>query len=123
MTRKDLGYKSGPLPPNALHAFKILQQQLTSDPFQAFPRANHQYALNMDAATGTEDVLGGLGAILTQMDTQGNHYAFSFVSCQLKDHEKNYSLFLLEVAAAVWGMDIFNEYLRESNSFFSPITN
>jgi hypothetical protein len=30
----------------------------------------------------------------------------------LKDHEKNYSLFLLEAAAAVWGMDFFNEYLR-----------
>jgi hypothetical protein len=29
-----------------------------------------------------------------------------------KDHEKNYSPFLLEAAAAVWGMDIFNEYLR-----------
>jgi hypothetical protein len=30
----------------------------------------------------------------------------------LKDHEKNYSPFLLEAAAAVWGMDHFNEYLK-----------
>ena len=36
----------------------------------------------------------------------------SFASRQLKDHEKNYSPFLLEAAAAVWGMDVFNEYLR-----------
>jgi len=77
----------------------------------------------MDAATGMEDAPGGLGAILTQIDIQGNHYAFSFASCQLKDHEKNYSPFLLEAAAAVWGMDIFNEYQRESNSFFFPNTN
>jgi hypothetical protein len=34
------------------------------------------------------------------------------VSQQLKDHEKNYSTFLLEAAAAVWGMETFNEYLR-----------
>ncbi len=30
----------------------------------------------------------------------------------MKDHEKNYSPFLLEAAAAVWGMEILNEYLR-----------
>ncbi len=30
----------------------------------------------------------------------------------MKDHEKNYSPFLLEAAALVWGMDHFNEYLK-----------
>jgi hypothetical protein len=112
VTRKDSGYKSGPLPPDALHAFKVLQQQLTSDPVMAFPRADRQYALITDAATGSADFSGGLGAILTQMDKNGNHYAISFASRQLKDHEKNYSPFLLEAAAAVWGMETFNEYLR-----------
>jgi hypothetical protein len=29
VTRKDSGYKNGPLPPDALHPFKVLQQQLT----------------------------------------------------------------------------------------------
>ncbi len=71
-----------------------------------------QYALITDAATGTAEFSGGLGAILTQVDKNGNHYAISFASRQLKDHEKNYSPFLLEAAAAVWGMEIFNEYLR-----------
>ena len=112
VTRKDSGYKSGPLPPDALHAFKVLQQQLTSDPVMAFPRSDRQYALITDAATGSADFSGGLGAILTQMDKNGNHYAISFASRQLKDHEKNYSPFLLEAAAAVWGMETFNEYLR-----------
>jgi hypothetical protein len=40
-----------------------------------------------------------------------NHYAISFASHQLKDHEKNYSPFLQEATAAVWGMETFNEYL------------
>jgi hypothetical protein len=35
-------------------------------------------------------------------------------SRQLKENEKNYSPFLLEAAAAVWGMDNFNEYLKGS---------
>ena len=112
VTRKDSGYKEGPLPPDALQFHKILQQQLTSDPVMAFHRSDRQYALITDAATGSADFTGGLGAILTQMDEHGNHYAISFASRQLKDHEKNYSPFLLEAAAAVWGMEIFNEYLR-----------
>jgi hypothetical protein len=78
----------------------------------AFPRADRQYALITDAATGTADTPGGLSAILTQIDQHRNNFAISFASRQLKDHEKNCSPFLLEAAAAVWGMDIFNEYLR-----------
>jgi RNase H-like domain found in reverse transcriptase len=46
------------------------------------------------------------------VDQDGNFHAISFASRQLKDHEVNYSPFLLEAAAAVWGMDFFNEYLK-----------
>jgi hypothetical protein len=73
---------------------------------------NIRHALITDAATGTADFTGRLGAILTQIDEDGNQYAISFASRQLKDHEKSYSPFLLEAAAAVWGMEVFNEYLR-----------
>ena len=54
----------------------------------AFPRLDCQYALITDAATGTADTPGGLGAILTQVDKDGKFYAISFASRQLKDHEK-----------------------------------
>ncbi|MFN9939709.1 MAG: RNase H-like domain-containing protein [bacterium] len=50
--------------------------------------------------------------MLTQKDQFDNYYAISYASRQLKDHEKNYSPFLLESAAAVWGTDVFNEYLK-----------
>jgi len=112
LTRKDSGYKGGPLPKEAMAAFSALQNALTSEPIMAFPRADRQYALITDAATGTADTPGGLGAILTQKDKYDNYYAISYASRQLKDHEKNYSPFLLESAAAVWGMDVFNEYLK-----------
>ncbi len=39
---------------------------------------------------------------------------------QLKDHKKNYSLFLLEAAAALWGMDVFTKYLKGKK--FIPYT-
>jgi hypothetical protein len=78
----------------------------------AFPKSDRQYALITDAATGTADTRGGIGAILTQVDKDGNLHAISFASRQLKDHEMNYSPFLLEAATAVSGMDFFNEYLK-----------
>jgi hypothetical protein len=70
----------------------------------AFPRTDRQYTLITDAATGTADTPGGLGAILTQVDLDGKFYTISFASRQLKDHEKNYLPFLLKAAAAVWGI-------------------
>jgi hypothetical protein len=112
LTRKDSSYKGGPLPEEAKAAFITLRKQLISEPVMAFPRLDRQYALITDAATGTAETPGGLGAILTQKDKDGKFYAISFASRQLKDHEKNYSPFLLEAAAAVWGMDHFNEYLK-----------
>jgi hypothetical protein len=82
----------------------------------AFPKANHKYALITDAATGTADTPGGLGAILTPVDKDGNFYAISFASRQLKDHEKNYSPFLLEATTAVWEWTSSMNTLKASDS-------
>jgi RNase H-like domain found in reverse transcriptase len=112
LTWKDSGYKGGPLPKPEMDAFINLRKQLVSEPVMAFPRTYQQYALITDATTGTADTPGGLGTILPQVDQEGNFYAISFASRQLKDYEKNYSPFLLEAADAVWGMDQFNEYLK-----------
>jgi hypothetical protein len=98
------------LPKEAMDVFCILKNSLVSEPVMAFPRADSQYTLMTNAATGTADTAGGLGAILTQKDQFDNFYAISYASRQLKDHEKNYSPYLLESAATVWGMAVFNEY-------------
>jgi len=50
----------------------------------------------------------------TQADEKGNIHVISYTSRQLKENKKNYSPFLLEVSASVWGMDNFNEYLKGS---------
>jgi hypothetical protein len=95
-----------------MDAFINLRKQLISEPVMVFPHTNCQYALITDAATGTADTARGLRAILSQVDQEGKFYAILFASHQLKDQEKNYSPFLLEAAAAVWGMHHFNEYLK-----------
>ena len=112
LTRNDSNYKGGTLPPEAMRAFLQLKLALTSDPVVAYPRADRHYALIVDASTGTATTEGGMGAILTQVDKQGTFHVISYGSRQLIKHEKNYSPFLLEMAAAVWGMDFYNEYLK-----------
>jgi hypothetical protein len=110
LTRKDSGYKGGPLPNPSW--MPLSTSGSSSSQNQAFPSLDCQNALITDAATDTADKPGGLGAILTQVDKDGKFNAISFASRQLKDHEKNYSPFLLDAAAAIWGMDHFNEYLK-----------
>ena len=112
LTRKDSNFKGGVLPPEAMRAFLQLKLALTSDPVVAYPRNDRNYALIVDASTGTATTEGGMGAILTQIDKNGSFHVISYGSRQLIKHEKNYSPFLLEMAAAVWGMDFYNEYLK-----------
>jgi hypothetical protein len=78
---------------------------------------------NYFPARGTANSPGGFGAILTQTDECENFYTISFASRQLKDHEKNYSPFLLEAAVAMWGMDILNEYPKGKKFILFKTTN
>jgi hypothetical protein len=112
LTRKDSNYNGGQLPPEAYRAYLQLKLALTSDPVVAYPRSDRQYALIVDASTGSATIEGGMGAILTQQDRNGNFHVISYGSRQLIKHEKNYSPYLLEMAAAVWGMEFYNEYLK-----------
>ncbi len=61
-----------------------------------------------------KDSPGGLCANLAQRDHLGKTQIISHASRQLRENEKNYTRFLLETAAAAWGMDNFNEYLKGS---------
>ena len=77
LTRKDTSYKGGTLPPQAMRAFLQLKLALTSEPVVAYPRADRQYALIVDASTGNATTEGGMGAILTQVDNNGTFHVIS----------------------------------------------
>ena len=111
LTRKDKAF-NGKYTDEENAAFETLKKTLCSEPVMAYPRSDRTYALLVDAATGTSEKPGGIGAILTQIDDQNNFHAISYASRQLVTHEKNYSPFLLEMQGAVWGMDYFQEHLR-----------
>jgi hypothetical protein len=112
LTWKDSPWKMGPLPEESLTAFRQLQTVLCSEPVLAFPRRNRPYSLITDAACGDDKQEGGLGAILAQTDDQGNPRVIAYASQKLVKHEKNYSPYLLEMQAAIWGMKHFRNYLN-----------
>ena len=89
-----------------------LRAALTSDPIVAYPRLDRQYALIVDASTGTATTPGGMGFILAQMDEQQNFHVISYGSRELVDAENNYSPFLLEMQAAVEVMKHYDNNLR-----------
>lgn len=111
LTRKDSTWKSGPLPPASKAAFNTLKSRLCDSPVLAYPLPNRHYTLSVDAATGCEDHDGGLGAILSQIDDNGQEKVVAFASRSLTQFEKNYTPFLLEMAAACWAIDHFHVYL------------
>ena len=94
--------------------FLIESGLVKMDPGQLgnFPSADKQYALIVDASTGAQDLEGGLGAILTQMDAHGRFSVIAYASRLLQGEEKNFSPFLLEMRAMVWATRYFCEQLR-----------
>jgi hypothetical protein len=93
-------------------AFRELQSILCSEPSISYPRRDRRYALITDAALGDDLHAVGLGAILTQTDAAGSHNVIAYASRKLQKHEANYTPFLLEMQAAIWGMEHFETYLR-----------
>jgi hypothetical protein len=112
LTKKESTWKSGPLPADAPKAFRELHTCLCSEPIVYYPRRDRPYALIVDAALGDDAHPGGLGAILSQINKSGEHCVIAYASRKFQKHEKNYTPFLLEMQAAIWGMDHFSTYLK-----------
>jgi hypothetical protein len=112
LTKKDSVWKGGPLPENALRAFCHLQSLLCSEPVLAYPRSDREYALITEASFGDENTEGGLGAILAQLHSSGKFYVIAYASRKLQKYEKNYTPFLLEMQAAIFGMETFEVNLK-----------
>jgi len=78
----------------------------------AYPKADPEYALITDTSFGDEHTDGGLGAILTQIDKEGRFYVIAYASQKLQKYKKNYTPFLLEMQAAIFGLETFEVNLK-----------
>ncbi len=112
LIKQDSDWAGGTLPPAAANAFESIKKQLCDRPVVAYPVRDQPFLLQTDGATGDKDNPGGLGAVLLQAQPDGTERVIAYASRALKTHEKNYSAFLLEMAAAVYGIEFFDVYLR-----------
>jgi transposase InsO family protein/ribonuclease HI len=112
LTRADSQWEGGELPPAALRTFEFLRQAIISEPILRFHSRTGKYHLFTDAAQGDEENEGGLGAVLMQEDERGQKRPVGYASRRLQKHEKNYPAFLLEMQAAVFGMEYFETHLQ-----------
>jgi hypothetical protein len=82
--------------------FQELKQRLVSAPVLTLPKESKKFVIFSDAS------LLGLGCVLMQ---QGKVIAYA--SRQLKDHERNYPVHDLELAAIIYALKIWRHYLLQ----------
>ena len=103
--------KMGPvdLPPEVWEVVSILKRKVQSVPVLVFPDFDKPFLLKMDASKE------GLGAVLSQKQSDGCYHPVAFGSRSLTPSEKNYHSSKLEFLTLKWSvMDHFKEYLAYS---------
>ena len=100
--------KMGPvdLPLEAREAVYILKRRVQSATVLVFPDFDKPFLLEMDASKE------GLGAVLSQKQSDGRYHPVTFGSCSLTLSERNYHSSKLEFLVLKWSiMEHFKEYL------------
>ena len=97
------------LSPEVWEAINILKQKVQCMPVLVFLDFNKPFLLKTDASKG------GLGAVLSQKQSDGHYHPVAFGSHSLTPSEKNYHSSKLEFLTLKWSvMEHFKEYLMYS---------
>ena len=97
LTRKEVKFKWNDLWERAFHELKM---RLTSAPILIVPERGQRYTVYCDA------LKDGLGCVLMQ-----SRRVVAYGSWQLKNHERNYPIHDMELAAIVFALKIWCHYL------------
>ena len=86
-------------------AFDKLKELLITSPILAYPNFQRDFVLETDASHQ------GLGAVLSQVQSDGRSHPIAYASRGLTPAEKNYGITDLETLAVVWSISHFHYYL------------
>ena len=135
-------WKGGELPKAALTAFNTMKKILCTRPLLNFPSTDPTatFHLYVDGSCGSVDELqqtfikvdnlknlpkekkgtikGALGAILTQELPNAPTRVIGYASRSLRDHECNYTTTMVELDAAVFGLESFRHFLVGPKKFY-----
>ena len=102
LTRKDAPFEWSTA---CEEAFSELKSLLTRAPILAFPDFSRDFHLETDAS-GL-----GLGAVLSQVQSDGTTRPLAYASRTLQAHERNYGSTEMEALGVVWAVRHFRQYL------------
>jgi len=91
------------------YAFDELKDRLCSAPILAYPRYDLPFILQPDASAEA------LGAVLSQVNEDGEEHPIAYASCTLNSAQKNYTTTERECLAVVWAVEHFAQYLEQSS--------
>ena len=86
-------------------AMDTIKEKLTSEPILRHPDFNREFTIQTDAS------YQGLGAVITQVDNNGNEYVVAYASRTLSKAERNYATTVLEGQAIMWATKYFRHYI------------
>jgi ribonuclease HI len=88
-------------------AFDLVIKSICEAVTLTYPDIRRPFQVTTDASKG------GLGAVLEQIDEEGNVKTIAFASRSLNDAETRYSATELEMLGALWAMQHFRYYLYD----------
>ena len=86
-------------------SFQHLKETLIGDPVLRIADPSKPFVLQTDASDR------GLGAVVSQVDAQGEEHPVAYASRKLFPRERKYSVIEKECLALVWALKVFHEYL------------
>ena len=89
----------------AKETFKVLKKAIMTAPVLVYPGPNKEYLLEMDTSKL------GLGAVLSEKQSDGRYHPVAFGSQALRGAEHKYHSTKLEFLAMKWGIHHFKTYL------------
>ena len=91
--------------------YKELSKQLNNEPNKPFYIPTQATTTRLGQQFRTDASGYGIGAVLAQVDSQGQERVISYTSRTLDDHEKNYSAMEKEALAVIFATNHFRVYL------------
>jgi hypothetical protein len=89
-------------------AFDQLKKRLTEEPVLMIPDQTRPFQIETDASKYAT------GAVLTQIDANGNQHPISFISKTLSPAEQNYEIYDRELLAIIWALEEWRHYIQGS---------
>ena len=85
--------------PECQKSFNTLKQWFTAEPVLMMPDQSRPFQIEADASKYAS------GAVLTQMDSNGDRHSVAYFSRTFNDTERNYEIYNRELLQVIWALE------------------